>query len=194
MDLNANLITLIPKKDSPELISQFCPIALCNVLMKVMKKVVANRLRPIMPKLTGDMQSNFVPRINAVDNIFLALEVIHAIRKEKGRQGFMAVKIHLEKAYGRIEWDLLDKAMHQVGFEQANRGFIWRDSPWTAKFHNISKTKVCQPKERGGLGLRHMKEVNHTSLARSTRRFFGTKNSFGFMFFVPNMGIYESII
>lgn len=56
-DLNATMIALIPKKekkDAPELVSQIRPIALCNVLMKVITKTISNRLKPLMTKLIGD--------------------------------------------------------------------------------------------------------------------------------------------
>lgn len=41
-DLNATPISLIPKKDAPEYVSQFRPIALCNVVMKVLTKVIVD--------------------------------------------------------------------------------------------------------------------------------------------------------
>lgn len=72
VDLRANFITLIPKKESPELISQFRPIVLCNILMKIVSKVMSNRFKPIMPKLTSDTQSSFIPRRQESDQISLA--------------------------------------------------------------------------------------------------------------------------
>lgn len=52
---------LLPKVTSPELVSQFQPIAMCNVLVKIVTKVIANKLKYLMGKLTLENQSSFVP-------------------------------------------------------------------------------------------------------------------------------------
>ena len=52
-DLNNTLIVPIPKGEKPELIMQFRPISLCNVLQKLISKVVVNHLKNIMPTLVS---------------------------------------------------------------------------------------------------------------------------------------------
>lgn len=48
-EINKTFITLIPKTENPENISQYRPINLCNVLYKIISKTIVNRLR-IVPK------------------------------------------------------------------------------------------------------------------------------------------------
>lgn len=60
-DANALVICLLPKVDQPERLSRFLPISLCDVIVKVVTKVLVNRLQLVMPLLTGPFQSSFVP-------------------------------------------------------------------------------------------------------------------------------------
>ena len=100
--INSTGIVLILKVDHPESLSQFRPISLCNVRYKIITKVVANRLKIIMPKLIGPMQSSFVLGRHITDNIIIAQEALHSMRNKKGKVGWMAIKVDLEKAYDRL--------------------------------------------------------------------------------------------
>lgn len=59
--INSTFIALIFKKDNPEMISNFRPISLCNVLYKIGSKVIFNRLKNIMRLIIYRMQSAFIP-------------------------------------------------------------------------------------------------------------------------------------
>lgn len=66
------LIVLIPKVDQPRYLKEFRPISLCNVVYKVITKVVVQRLRPFLDDLVGPLQSSFIPGRSTTDNVILA--------------------------------------------------------------------------------------------------------------------------
>jgi hypothetical protein len=95
----------------PEYLHQFRPIGLCNVILKALSKVIVGRLQTLMPNLISEVQSSFVPGRQITDNIIVAQEVIHSMRKMKGKKGFMTIKVDLEKAYDRLSWKFIRETL-----------------------------------------------------------------------------------
>lgn len=97
---------LIPKVNAPCNISQFRPINPCNVMYKIIAKVVVNRFRKVLDKCIDDAQGVFVPRRQISDNIFIAYEVLHSFKKKKrwiDSSGSFALKLNMNKAFDRVE-------------------------------------------------------------------------------------------
>ena len=103
-DLNRTYPTLIPKVKKPEQVTDFYNIALCNVLYKLVSKVLANRLKKILPLIISEAQSAFQSDKAISDNILVAFETLHHMKtSNSGKNGIMTVKLDMSKAYDRVE-------------------------------------------------------------------------------------------
>ncbi|XP_057427344.1 uncharacterized protein LOC130720679 [Lotus japonicus] len=116
-EVNATVIALIPKVKVPERANQFRPIALCNTSYKLVTKLLASHLSEILPKLIAPNQSSFIKGRSTVDNVLILQEVIHSFKSLKGKKGFMAIKLDLEKAYDRIQWPFIANTLRFFGFD-----------------------------------------------------------------------------
>ena len=77
-------------------------------------KVIVARLRPYLDKLISPLQAAFVPGRKGIDNAIIAQEVIHSINKKKGKVGYMALKIDLEKVYDKLEWSFIKDMLVKI--------------------------------------------------------------------------------
>lgn len=62
-------------------------------------------------KVFHPIQAAFVPGRKGIDNVVIAQELLYTLDRKKGREGYMAIKVDLEKAYGRMEWSFIHKVL-----------------------------------------------------------------------------------
>eukprot|EP00253_Pinus_taeda_P002560 PITA_02560 len=112
--LNSTFIALIPKEENSMTPDKFRPIALCNVIYKVISKVAANRLKPLLPMLISPEQSGYVEGRQILDGIILSNEIIHSLKHSK--QAGMLLKLDLSKAFDKLSWSYIHQMLIAFGF------------------------------------------------------------------------------
>jgi hypothetical protein len=75
---NSTFLALIPKEANPVTFDRFRPISLCNASYKILSKLLANRIKPLLEKLISPNQGGFVKGRHILDNVILVQETIHS--------------------------------------------------------------------------------------------------------------------
>jgi hypothetical protein len=112
---NRTFIALIPKNLGASFVQQFQPISLCNIIYKIISKILANRFKGLLHHFISPYQFAFVPTRNIQDNTILAHELVNSINSKRGR-GLMAVKIDMEKTFDCKEWSFILAILSKLGF------------------------------------------------------------------------------
>ena len=86
-----------------------------NVLQTV-TKIIVNRLQALFLDLIDIHQTSFVLGRCITENIIIAQEVVHSMRRKMGKKGLMAIKIDLEKAYDRLNWIFIHETLMKLSF------------------------------------------------------------------------------
>ncbi|KAL0445137.1 UNVERIFIED_CONTAM: hypothetical protein Slati_2236400 [Sesamum latifolium] len=113
--VNATLLSLIPKVQNPTLVAEFWPISCCNVLYKVITKIIVQRLSGVLDDLISPSQNAFVPGRSIGDNILLAQELFQGYNQQHVPPR-CALKVDIRKAYDTVEWDFLSAVLKLFGF------------------------------------------------------------------------------
>lgn len=95
--LNTSLISLIPKQVNAMTPDRFIPIALCNVVYKIISKIIANKLKPLLPTLVLEEQTRYAEGRQILNNVIQAHKVVHSLTSN--RQATIIMQLNLEKAY-----------------------------------------------------------------------------------------------
>jgi hypothetical protein len=114
--LNSTFLTLIPKVDASSSFGDYRPIALCNLCYKLISKIIAIRIKPILSRFLSKEQLGFLKGRQIIDAIGTTQECLHSIKTKKSKA--LILKLDLKKAFDCIDWDFLRLILTQTGFSQ----------------------------------------------------------------------------
>jgi hypothetical protein len=111
--LNATFLALIPKSDKPESFGGYRPIALCNLVYKIITKIIASRIKSCLSFGISKEQFGFLEGRQITDAIGVVQEALHSIKVKNIKA--LVLKLDLIKAYDRVDWGFLRLVLLQVG-------------------------------------------------------------------------------
>lgn len=115
-ELNVSKITLLPKSEDKLKVQNYRPISLFNIVYKIVAKIYANRMKPLLHHWILPSQTGFVPNRCILDNVFLAFEAMEWTMENKQALGMLL--LDFEKAYDRVNWTFLRETMVTMGFHE----------------------------------------------------------------------------
>ena len=79
-----------------------------------MAKLLANRLKKVMPFIIDKRQSAFIEGRHLLHSAVIANEVVEEARR--GQKLCIVFKVDYEKAYDSVSWDFLLYLLRRMGF------------------------------------------------------------------------------
>lgn len=83
-EVNATILTLVPKKANASAIGDFRPITCCNVLYKCITMILSNRMLPFLDPLINRSQSTFILGRSIYEYVLLAQELVRNYHRPGG--------------------------------------------------------------------------------------------------------------
>jgi hypothetical protein len=157
-EVNATILTLVPKKPNASVMGDFRPIACCNVLYKCITKILSNRMLPFLDSLISRNQSAFVPSRCISENILLAQELVQNYHRSGGRP-WCTMKVNLMKVYDSVDWNFIVQCLSCFGLP--TRFTNWIKMCITSPRFTISLNGTLVEYFKGGKGLR---QCDHLSI------------------------------
>jgi mannosylglycoprotein endo-beta-mannosidase len=112
--LNKVAIVLLPKKEGAEDVRDFRPISLIHAVAKIITKVLALRLEPLLSQLISTTQSAFIKKRSIHDNFLYVRNLTRRFHRTKTPA--LLLKLDISKAFDSVRWDYLLSLMQHRGF------------------------------------------------------------------------------
>ena len=148
--MNATFIALIPNEAQPSTPDKYRPITICNIIYKIVSKIIASRLKLFLPLIISPEQFGYVEGRQIMDNIILTHEIIYSLKQFK-KPG-MLLKIDLSKAFDSLSWLYIKKTLTAFGF--APPSIRWVMSLLSSSFFSVLTNGIPSSHFQPSRGIR----------------------------------------
>jgi len=131
--INTSYITLIPKTHNPVSVNDYRPISLLNTSMKLITKLLANRLQMKITDLVHKNQYGFIKQRTIQDCLAWSFEYLHLCHHS--RKPIVIIKLDFEKAFDKMSHTAMLTIMKEKGFGQ--RWLNWMQSIFASGTSNV---------------------------------------------------------
>lgn len=112
-NINTTFLTLIVKVDKPSTFAEYKPISLCNLLYKLITKIIVGLMKVVLGECISVEQFGFLPSRQIMDAAGIVRETLHSIKLKN--IPVMILKLDLEKAYDKVDRYFLHLILVQIG-------------------------------------------------------------------------------
>ena len=159
------LVTMIYKKGDEAEISNYRPISLLNLDLKILSKILSNRLRQVLPEIISQDQKQVRGR-TIQENTQFMVDIIYYLQNTRNKGAILL--FDQEKAFDRIEWNFMLKMLKEFGFGENFLRWIqilYKEPTLKLKINNWIGADV-----KIGRGVRQGDPLSPTSLHNLHRR------------------------
>jgi len=121
--INSSFITLVPKVRNPETVSDFRPISLINISLKLLTKILVDKLQSVILKLVHKNQYGFIRSRSVQDCLAWSFEYIHQCHHSCCWA--IVLKLDFKKAFDTVEHPAILLMLQKLGFSDRYLAWIW---------------------------------------------------------------------
>jgi Reverse transcriptase (RNA-dependent DNA polymerase) len=142
-------LVLIPKRENPCRPEHFRPLSVCSVYYRLLTKIIANRVKPLLPDLISYTQTTFLKGRSIQENVLLLDEVLHSFQMVEFKTKAFTLKADLFKAFDTLGWRYLEKVLRKYNFPQQLTNLILScviGSKFSIKLNGVVGDGFIKPK------------------------------------------------